>query len=121
MTERLDDWLSSDPDKQAALFDTAMNFDNQDDHQSASLAQGIIVRQNVTLDQVRGGYAPPANVKPVMMTILAKLLSRDKAAVPHRAIFAVGSVAYSHFDAEVRKAAADLLVRWAVPTPPPAG
>ena len=116
MTEPLENYLHEDPERQAVLFQLALETD---DLGNGRLAQGIILRQNVTESYIEEHGNPPPNAKEIMMGIFQILHDTDKARVPFRVMFAVGSVASEHYDPEVRKAAADLLVRWAVPKPPP--
>lgn len=116
MTESLEDYLDDDPERQAVLFQLALEAD---DIENGRLAQGIILRQNVTESYVEEHGSPPPNAKEIIMRIVQILHDTEKARVPFRVMFAVGSVASQHYDPEVRKAAADLLVRWAVRKPPP--
>ena len=115
MPDALEDYVHDDPERQAALLRAALEADDQ---ATAPLAQGIILRQNVTQGYVERHGGPPPNARGIMMGILQVLGDTEKARVPFRVMFAAGSVAAEHYDPDVRKAAADLLVRWAVPKPP---
>lgn len=122
MVDQLDDYLSDDPERQVALFRTALGLVEAGKEGAEHIVQHIILRQDLTADTSQSASdSRRSEAKAIMMAILRELRNAGRVRVPDRAIFSVGSVAYNHCDLDVRKEAADLLVEWAIPTPPPAG
>jgi len=118
MNERLDDYLSRDPETQAALLKAALELADKDAVER--IVQHIILRQNVPASAMeRRSDSVSSTANEIMLVILRELRKAGKTTVPDRAVFSVGSVAYDHCDIGVRKEAADLLVEWALWSPPP--
>ena len=114
MDPRYSDYVESDPQKQVVMLQAALNLPDREEANHA--VRTIILthnRANVSSQEEAEG------AREMMLMIIDVLRKAGKQRVPDRGIFSIGSVAYDHVDTDVRKAAADLLVEWALPTPPP--